>query len=174
MTKTAGRPRRRLWRTVAVTVAGTVLAALVGPRGPLGGFWAPAPEIPQPRGALLAGFVGENLVENVAFGLGLAVLVVGRRWFAERITSQGRATAAWLAAVWLLGSWMPHAALHLHIALRPNALLAVEWVFHGGAIVAIVVLLWAVLGPRTLEGAADATPSLPHASDGHRPVERRS
>jgi hypothetical protein len=174
MTTTASRPRRRLWRAVAVTVTGTVLAALVGPRGPLGGFWAPAPEIPPPRGALLAGFVGENLVENVAFGLGLAVLIIGRRWFVERTTSPGRATAAWLASAWLLGSWMPHAALHLHIGLRPNALLAVEWVFHGGAIVAIVVLLWAMLGPRTIEGAGNAAPSLPHASEGEQPIERRS
>jgi hypothetical protein len=152
MTTTVGRPRHRLWRTVVVAIAGTLLAALIGPRGPLGGFWAPAPEIPQPHGALLAGFVGENLVENVAFGIGLAVLVVGRRWFAERTTGRSRATAAWLAAVWLLASWMPHAALHQHIGLWPPGLLAVEWVFHGGAIVAIVVLLWAVLTPANRRG----------------------
>jgi hypothetical protein len=87
-------------------------------------------------------------MENIAFGIGLAVLVVGRRWFTQRMADQARATAAWLAAVWLLATWMPHAAMHLHIGLRPASLLVVEWVFHGGAIVATLVLLWAVLAPR--------------------------
>jgi hypothetical protein len=142
------RPRQHLWRSASLAIVGTVLAALIGPRGPFGGFWAPAPEAPQAHGALLAAFVGENLVESVAFGIGLAILVVGRRWFTERMAGQSRATAAWLAAVWLLASWMPHAALHLHIGLRPASLLVVEWVFHGGAIVAILVLLWALLAPH--------------------------
>jgi hypothetical protein len=134
-------------RFIAVTVGGTVLAALTGPRGPLGGFWAPAQGAPHVHGGLLVGFIAENMVENVAFGLGLAVLVLGRGWFLVRIASPGRATAAWLSAVWLLASWMPHAALHLHIGMRPAALLPVEWIFHGGAIAAIATLLWAVWAP---------------------------
>ena len=147
------RERHHLWCSGAVAVVGIVLAALIGPRGPFGGFWAPAPEVPQAHGALLAGFMGESLVENVAFGMGLAVLVVGRRWFIECTAGPGLARAAWLATVWLLASWMPHAALHLHIGLRPASLLIVEWVFHGGAIVATLVLLWAVLAPRSRNAA---------------------
>jgi hypothetical protein len=65
-------------RFIALTVGGTVLAALAGPRGPLGGFWAPAPEAPHVHGGLLVGFIAENMLENIAFGLGLAVLVLGR------------------------------------------------------------------------------------------------
>ena len=102
MSALLSRPRQHLWRSASLAIVGTVLAALIGPRGPFGGFWAPAPEAPQAHGALLAAFVGENLVENVAFGIGLAILVVGRRWFTERVAGQSRATAAWLAAVWLL------------------------------------------------------------------------
>jgi hypothetical protein len=45
-------------------------------------------------------------------------------------------TTAWLSAAWLFASWMPH-ALHQHIGMQPAALLPVEWVFHGGAILAI-------------------------------------
>jgi hypothetical protein len=134
-------------RFIALTVGGTVLAALIGPRGPLGGFWAPAAEAPHVHGGLLVGFIAENMVENVAFGLGLAVLVLGRGWFLARIPSPARATAAWLASAWLLASWMPHAALHMHIGMRPGALLPVEWVFHGGAIAAIATLLWAAWAP---------------------------
>jgi hypothetical protein len=128
---------------IGVTIAGAVLAVLVGPRGPFGGFWAPAPEAPRVDGALRAGFIAENMVENIAFGVGLAILLIGRRWFVARTTTAGGATAAWLAAVWLFASWMPHAAIHQHVGMRPTALLPVEWVFHGGAIVAIGVLLWA-------------------------------
>jgi hypothetical protein len=136
-------------RFVAVAAAGTVVAVLVGPRGPLGGFWAPSPSAPHVHGALLAGFVSENMVENIAFGLGLAVLLLGRPWFAARAASTAGAVTAWLASVWLLASWMPHAALHLHIGMRPGALLPVEWAFHGGAIVAIGALLWALSGRRS-------------------------
>lgn len=129
-------------RFLGVTVAGAILAALIGPSGPLGGFWAPAPGFPQIDGVLHAGFVAEN----IAFGLGLAILLLGRSWFAARTATSAGAATGWLATVWLLASWMPHAALHLHIGMQPNALLLVEWVFHGGAIVAIGALLWALSG----------------------------
>jgi pimeloyl-ACP methyl ester carboxylesterase len=68
--------------------------------------------------------------------------VVGRRWFLARLGNTAGATAAWLASVWLFASWMPHAALHQHVGTQPAALLAIEWVFHGGAIAAISALLW--------------------------------
>lgn len=139
-------------RFIAVTVAGTVFAALVGPRGPLGGFWAPGPDVPRAHGALVAGFMAENVVENIAFGCGLAILLLGGRWFAERTASTARATTAWLSTVWLFASWMPHAALHLHIGMQPEKLLPVEWVFHAGSIVAIGALLWA-LGASPVEAA---------------------
>jgi hypothetical protein len=129
-------------RFLAITAAGTVLAVLIGPHGPLGGFWSPAPEAPHVHGDLRAAFLAESMLENLAFGAGLAVLVLGRSWFAARTD---RVTVAWLSAVWLLASWMPHAALHQHIGLRPAALLPIEWIFHGGAIVATAALLWAYL-----------------------------
>lgn len=134
-------------RVIGVTVAGAALAALAGPRGPLGGFWAPAAGAPRPGGALLAGFLAESMVENAAFGLGLAVLLLGRPWFAARTATAVAGTTAWLAAVWLLASWMPHASLHLHVGSDPEALLPIELAFHGGAIVATAALLWALPGP---------------------------
>lgn len=135
-------------RFVPIAIAGTLVAALIGPRGPLGGFWAPSPMAPHPRGALLAGFIGENMLENVAFGLGIAILLLGRDWFVARTGNPARATVGWLAAVWLFASWMPHAALHLHIGMDAQRLLPVEWVFHIGAIVAVVTLLWALAWPQ--------------------------
>lgn len=130
---------------IPVAIAGTVLAAVIGPRGPLGGFWAPPPTAPHAHGAQLAGFIGENMVENAAFGVGLAVLLLGRPWIAARA---GVPTAAWLATVWLLASWMPHAALHQHFGMRLDALLPIEWVFHVGAIIAVALLLYGFSGAR--------------------------
>jgi hypothetical protein len=87
-------------------------------------------------------------VECLAFGAGLAVLLAGRTWFVRRTASAGGATAAWLAACWLLVSWLPHAAaLHQHVGMQPGALLAIEWVFHGGAILAIGILLLSTAAP---------------------------
>jgi hypothetical protein len=145
-------------RFILITIAGAALAVLLGPRGPLGGFWAPAPDAPQVDGALRAGFAAWNIVESIAFGAGLAVLLLGRSWFVHRTASPAGATAAWLAAVWLFASWMPHAALHQHIGMRPAALLTVEWVFHGGAIVAIAALLAALAG-STVRRPAEENPS---------------
>jgi hypothetical protein len=142
-------------RLIAIAITGAALAALAGPRGPLGRFWAPAPAAPHVHGALLAGFVTENMVENVAFGLGLAILLLGRRWYAARIPNTAKATTGWLATVWLFASWMPHAALHLHVGMQPAALLPIEWVFHAGAIVAIAALLWALFNPLGQTNATD-------------------
>ena len=136
-------------RFILITIGGAALAALVGPRGPLGGFWAPAASTPRIDGALRAGFAAWNIVENIAFGVGLAILLLGRRWFVHRTATPAGATAAWLCAAWLFASWMPHAAFHQHIGMRPAALLPVEWVFHGGAILAIATLLAALAGSAT-------------------------
>lgn len=141
-------------RFVAIVIAGALAAAVVGPRGPLGGFWAPAPGAPQVGGGLLAGFVAESMVEYLAFGAGLAILLLGRHWFVARTTTAAAATVAQVAAAWLLASWFPHAALHLHIGMRPEALLGVEWVFHAGAVVAIGAMLWG------LSGSLDRVPAL--------------
>jgi hypothetical protein len=131
-------------RFIGVAISGAILAALFGPRGPFGGFWAPPPDAPHLHGPLGAGFVAWSMVENLAVGVGLAILLLGRRWFVARIGTVAGATTAWLASVWLFASWMPHAALHQHVGMQAAALLSIEWVFHGGAIVAIGALLWAL------------------------------
>jgi hypothetical protein len=146
-------------RFIGITLAGAVLAAIVGPRGPLGGFWAPSPHVPRVDGALQVGFITWHIVETLAFGVGLAILLLGRNWFNHRTTTPGRATTVWLSAAWLFASWMPHAALHQHIGMQPTALLTIEWVFHGGAILAIATLLWAVF-TSTPGQPTDAMPTL--------------
>jgi hypothetical protein len=133
---------------IATAGIATLVATLIAPSGPLGGFWAPVHGAPKPSDAALAGYVAERTIENVAFGIGVAILLWRRRWFAERTSDQLRASTAWLAAVWLLASWMPHGSLHMHIGMQPDGLLIVEWIFHAGAIAATAALLWALLTSR--------------------------
>jgi hypothetical protein len=115
--------------------------------------------VPQVDGALRAGLLAENMLENLAFGVGLAILLLGRHWFLARTADAAKATTAWLATVWLFASWFPHAALHLHVGMRPSALLPIEWLFHGGAIAAIAGLTWA------LSTASVSAPSQVRAAD---------
>lgn len=126
-----------------IALAATVFAVLVGPDGPLGRFWAPDPDAPAAHGAVLAGLIGETMVENVAFGVGIAVLLLGRRWFAARTDTARAGHIARAATAWLLASWLPHAALHRHLGMQPSGILPVEWIFHAGSIIATVLLLWA-------------------------------
>ncbi len=131
-------------RFTAVVIAGAAMALVFGPRGPLGGFWAPSPHFPQPEGALLAGFIAEGTAEAIAFGVGLAILLLGRASFTTRTATRARRDVAWLAACWLFASWMPHASLHQHIGIQPTQILPVEWIFHVGNILAVTLLLWAL------------------------------
>lgn len=135
-------------RFVLISAAATVFAVAIGPNGPLGGFWALAPDMPHPHGVVAAGLIAEGMVENVAFGVGIAVLLLGRGWFAARTRTARHRHIAWLTTVWLFASWMPHAALHRHIGMNPSGVLPAEWIFHGGSIAALALLL------ATLPGTA--------------------
>lgn len=128
-----------------IVVGGTVLAMLAGPNGPLGGFWRPIPMDPEPAGAQLAGLMTAGIVEAIGFGIALAVLALGRPLFLRITRTGGRATVAQITSAWLLGSWWPHTALHMHNGMDPDVLVVLELAFHAGSIVAFVLLLWALL-----------------------------
>jgi len=127
-----------------LVVVGLVVAMVFGPDGPLGGFWRPLPG-PEPEGAMVAGFIGVGIAEGLGLGAALAILLIGRAWFARLVPNAGLATAAWLSSVFLLASWWPHSAAHRHFGDELAQLLWMEWVFHVGAIVSIGVLLGALL-----------------------------
>lgn len=128
-----------------IIVGGAVLALAAGPNGPLGAFWRPLPVDPEPAGIQLAGLMGAGIVEAIGFGAALAILALGRPLSLRLTRSPARATVAQLAAAWLLGSWWPHTALHMHHGMDPDVLVLLEVGFHAGSIVAAALLLWAVL-----------------------------
>lgn len=141
-----------------IIVGGAVAAMLVGPNGPLGGFWRPIELDPEPAGAQLAGLIGAGVVEAIGFGAAIAILVLGRPLFARLTTTPGRALAAQVTSAWLLGSWWPHTALHMHHGTDPAALVALEVGFHAGSIVAFAILLWALI-PRATSTQRGASPA---------------
>jgi len=155
-------------RFAAVVVVGAALALVFSPRGPLGGFWAPSAQFPKPEGAVLAGFIAEGIVEAVAFGVGVAILLFGRRWFTTRAATPTKGDIAWLTACWLFASWLPHASLHQHIGMQPAQILPVEWIFHVGNIVALSALLWSLAASQR-SATRQATQLGDHASSSLSP-----
>lgn len=108
-------------RFAGIVVAATGLAVLAVP---LTGLWEPATDMsPGPaRTALIA----EGMVENVAFGIGIAVLCLGLPLFTNVIPDRRRAIVAWLATVWLLVLWMPHGNLHRYVGMDTVGLVPIE------------------------------------------------
>jgi hypothetical protein len=138
---------RSAW--LAIVLLGTAVALLAGPRGPLGEFWRPLHLNPEPAGLQVAGLAFSTAVEAVGFGLAIAVLALGRPVFAHAVNSSPRCATAQLATVWLLGSWWPHTALHMHFGLQAAALSILELTFHAGSVLAFLAFLWAfLLQPR--------------------------
>src|SRR5262249_27872858 len=88
-----------------IVIGGAATATRAGRTGRLCGFWRPMPVDPEPAGAQLAGLIAAGIVEAVGFGVALAILALGRPMFTQLTnTPTAKATAAQLAAAWLLGS----------------------------------------------------------------------
>ena len=137
-------------RFAGCLLAGVVFAFVFGPDGPLGGLWRPQEGGAEASGAVLVGFVGVTVAEGLGLGAALGVLLLKRPWFTRVIASPALATAGWLSAAWLLGSWGAHSAMHRHLGDDSmGALLAIEWIFHVGSIAAIAVLLVALFRDET-------------------------
>ena len=116
---------------VAVTLVLAVIAFLASPNGPLGGFWRPSPDFPQPTPGQLPWFVLLNVAESLTFGFGVAFLFFGYPLIQNVLpASKKLALAAHLSIAWLLFSWWPHDSLHVANGMNLNGLLAIEYGFH--------------------------------------------
>lgn len=96
---------------------------------------------------MVALFTLISAVEALAFGAGLAVLLLAGRpikaMFGPRHARLG--TATHLALFWLLWSWWLHVALHNTSGMRPGRILFIEYAFHGSSLVAAGVVLYALI-----------------------------
>jgi len=129
---TPGRGSSRTWvKVLVLTLALAAVAFVLSPNAPLGGFWAPAPDMPMPTASQLPLFILLNLAEALAFGLGLSFLAFGYPGLRAISPASPRLTrAAHLSIVWLLANWWPHDSLHVHNGMALDGLLVIEYGFH--------------------------------------------
>ena len=132
----------RNWiKWLVVTLVLAVIAFLASPNGPLGGFWRPAADFPQPTDAQLPLFILLNVAESLAFGFGVSFLIFGYPLTQTLFpASKGLTLAAHLSIAWLLFSWWPHDSLHVANGLNLNGLLIIEYAFHVTLMVAGAIL----------------------------------
>ncbi len=146
-TQSLGKGARRNWiKWSVVTLVLAVIAFLASPNGPLGGFWRPSADFPQPTDAQLPLFILLNVAESLAFGFGISFLIFGYPLMQTVLpASKGLTLAAHFSIAWLLFSWWPHDSLHVANGLNLNGLLAIEYVFHVTLMVAGVILAYFLL-----------------------------
>jgi hypothetical protein len=130
-------------KVVTVTIVFAVLAFLSNTVGPLGGFWRPAAEAPDPQGIQRALFAFLLAVEAIALGVGISFLFYGFPLVrAVSRASAGLTRAAQFAIAWLLVNWWGHDSLHMHVGMHNvNALLGIEYGFHFTLILSGLILL---------------------------------
>ena len=135
---------RQSWiKWVAVTLVVGVIAFVASPNGPLGGFWRPSPDFPQPTSAQLPLFILLNVAEVLAFGLGIAFLIFGYPLMRAVAPASKRLTSwAFLSIAWLLVNWWPHDSLHVANGMNMGGLLVIEYVFHITLIIAGAILAY--------------------------------
>ncbi len=152
-------------KTQAILVGAvfTIIGFLLNPNAPLGGMvWGEAPEGgAEPTGPQVGLLMLVALIESVAFGVGAAFLLSGRKAVARLAPSRGWAAVVTLALTWALMSWVPHSALHQTIGDDFAKLIAIEYLFHvtlvAGAVLIVAFALAAARPAR--EGSAPAAPA---------------
>jgi len=143
-TQSLSQGARQNWiKWLVLTLALAVIAFLASPNGPLGGFWRPSADFPQPTDAQLPLFILLNVAESLAFGFGISFLIFGYPLMQTILpASKGLTLAAYLSIAWLLLSWWPHDSLHVANGLNMNGLLVIEYVFHVTLMVAGAILVY--------------------------------
>lgn len=129
-------------KVAIVTLVVAVLGFLTEANGPLGGFWAPSPTIPEAAGVQVPLFMILGAAEALSLGLGVSFLLFGYSTLKANVPASATLTrGAHLAIAWLLINWWAHDSLHQHNGMNLNGLLGIEYAFHVTLIVAGVILV---------------------------------
>lgn len=141
-------------KVVLVALIAACIAFLTESHGPLGGFWAPSPDMPQATGIQTPLFMILGISEALGLGLGVAFLLFGYSTIrATAPVSPALARAAHLSIFWLLANWWAHDSLHIHNGMNLNGLLAIEYAFH------VTLILAGVMLARFFLAVSEAMPS---------------
>src|SRR5260221_6782402 len=128
-------------KVVIVTVLLGIIGFLTESNGPLGGFWAPSPAVPQAAGVQLPLFMILGAAEALALGVGVSFLLFGYPTLKASVRVSAPLTrAAHLSIAWLLMNWWAHDSLHIHYGMSLDGLLGIEYGFHLTLMTACVVL----------------------------------
>jgi hypothetical protein len=129
-----------------ITVAGGALAFVLAPQSPVGQqLWPAMLELdPAPSGAQIGLFMALGAIESLAFGAGLAVLLLGRGPVRRLFGPQRAGLATRQPPVGLLAAVELVAARgHAH-DLGDRRVLVIEYGFHLTSILAAAVLAYAL------------------------------
>lgn len=103
-------------------------------------------DIPDPEGAQVPFLAVLGAFEALAFGLAVSVVVFGLPVVRRAAASAPVPTwAAFGSAVWLLGNWWIHDALHLYNGDSLNGLIGIEYGFHVTSMATGLVLALSLL-----------------------------
>jgi hypothetical protein len=85
-----------------------------------------------------------DVVEALAFGLGLAF--VSFAWPAVKriVPSTGCAAIMYVSTAWFLANWWIHDNFHMVVGFNPGGLLAIEYAFHVTLMVAAAALAYSL------------------------------
>ena len=99
----------------------------------------PANAIP-PSSIQLVLFIILSVLEALLFGIGVAFLAFGWPLVRQTIENRSWATAVFLAIVWSLISWWPHANMHRFNGENIWGLIRIEYIFHFTLYVVAIIL----------------------------------
>jgi hypothetical protein len=147
------RGRGQLFTAIGLIAAGTVVSFALSRL-----LWPDPPGAMTPSSALLPYFIGIGAVESIAFGAGLAFLVVGYDAMRRAPVAPWLAVAAYLSIAFMLLSWWPHDNMHRVLGHGDFAGLArIEYTFHLPLIVAAgFVALYLLRTTAALTGGSRA------------------
>ena len=115
---------------------------------------------------LLPFFLVPALLEALAFGGGVAFLLLARPTAAHEARSQPLTTAAYVSTAWLLLAPWLHGNLHRHLGFDLASIARIEWAIHLTMLLAAVIL--ALFVARLVHIARPTHRSTAHAAASSR------
>lgn len=88
------------------------------------------------------------LAEALAFGLGMAWLVLAYPFVSGYFNERWRRIVVHIGIAWQLLNWYPHDALHMNAGIDLDYMLALELGFHVTMIIATVAMALSIVLPR--------------------------
>ena len=109
-------------------------------------IWPDTPSSPVVPPNLIPFFLVPSLLEALAFGGGVAFLLLARPAGAPDARSQPLTTAAYVSTAWLLLAPWLHGNLHRHLGFDLASIARIEWAIHLTMLLAAVIVALFVAG----------------------------